>query len=65
MSETKRYFFSKDDDGHSYMIPVELRQEWLELREDDEAWAKPEWDKFEDCRIDSYTHYSFENPKEL
>lgn len=62
--ETKRFFFDQDDDGHEYMIPVEWREEWNTLVEEGEGWAKPEWAKFENCRCESISSITFENPKE-
>lgn len=46
------YFFDRDDSSHWYMIPVELREEWIALNkldpDDEENWDA--FDKFEDYR---------------
>lgn len=46
MSE-ERFYFSRDNSCHWYLVPVERREEferWASLDEDDEAgWDPPEW----------------------
>ncbi len=60
-----RYFFDTDGDGHWYQIPVGLRDEWNRLSSDDDAWELPEWQKFEDCRLNGgISSITFENPIE-
>jgi hypothetical protein len=59
----QRYFFDQDDCSHWYMIPEEWRDEWIYLNELPEGWDHPEWQKFEDCRLDGGINYiTFENP---
>jgi len=61
--EEDRYFFDSDDDGHNYLLPVELRDEWDVLRNEPNSWELPGWQKFEDRRIDGISEYTFTNPK--
>ena len=49
MSETKqktRYQFKKDDDGHSYVVPVTMADEFDRLLE--EATGSDDYDEFND-----------------
>jgi hypothetical protein len=64
--ENKRYFFDQDESSHWYLIPEEWRDEWEKLNDEEveNAWELDEWQKYEDCRIDGITDYSFENPIE-
>jgi len=69
-----RFFFDSDDDGHWYIVPVELKSVFYDLMEKSES-SKPgsdEWndacdqinEKFGEHRIDGWpSNYSFENPK--
>lgn len=65
-AEPVRMCFVKDDDGHTYLIPVDQRKAF-------EVWmeAGPYWDgyygpEFDDARIGgSATHYSFLDPQEI
>ena len=60
----QRYVFVSDDDGHNYMIPVELRGLFNTQVELD--WDDPENkfdDLFEEYRIDSVSGITFTNPK--
>jgi hypothetical protein len=61
----KRFFLSSDNDGHWYLVPVEILPEWdrwCNLDADDEAsWTPPEGAQ----RIGgSPSRVSFENPIE-
>jgi hypothetical protein len=42
-----RYFLSRDDSGHWYLVPADRRADWepwANLDEDDEAsWTPPGW----------------------
>ena len=44
---SKRYFLSRDNDSHWYVIPVAKQQEWdafLDIDpEDERAWDMPFW----------------------
>lgn len=57
-----KYFVSKDNDCHNYLIPLENRDQWedfLELPEDDEeSWSTPSWAYGFDGEF-----LSFENPE--
>lgn len=59
-----RFRFMSDDDGHWYLIPVELEKEFTELLD------SGEYDKFNDKFYENYSigcHpncFTFENPKE-
>lgn len=64
IKEEKRYVFACDDDGHNYMIPVEMKGLFNEQVELD--WDDPEnmFDAlFEEDRVDSISEYTFTNPK--
>lgn len=39
-----KFFFSKDDSCHWYMIPVELRNRWKQLNTDEDGKG---WDTFD------------------
>jgi hypothetical protein len=58
-----KYRFVKDDDGHSYLIPAELTQEFYrELFRDIFDVAYKFDVMFDKYRCDSITNYTFENP---
>lgn len=63
----QRYSFLKDNDGHLYLVPVELKQEFNNLlkkaeKNDDHDEFN---DKFEKCRCGSHlSTYTFTNPTE-
>ena len=42
-----RVYPTTDNDGHWYVIPYELKDEFYELLEDDESIYDGRWDKFE------------------
>lgn len=62
-----KYCFKTDGDCHWYMIPEELSKSfeavYIECLEIDE-WSEFEY-KFNEYRIDSPMHYTFENPEEI
>ena len=62
-SEEKRFCLMKDDDGHDYLVPWELRDRFNELVEDEDNWeafaeefadmetgVHPSWISFTDPR---------------
>lgn len=62
-----KYCFRRDDDGHWYLIPVERSKLFSELLEsglenDDYCDFCNEFDEY---RIDSPQHFTFENPEEV
>lgn len=60
---SKRYCFERDDSGHDYLIPAELKEEFNRLLyEEEDEFAFIE--KFDDMRIGcSPSLYSFEKPE--
>jgi hypothetical protein len=64
----KRFCFVSDNDSHSYIIPLEMRQEFSDLLEDSEK--QDDYDLF-NIRFDKYrcnmhpNWYSFTDPKEI
>ena len=61
LEQEERFFFSSDNEGHNYLLPLEYKDEFYELLEEEE-YDTPEWQKFEDRRIDGIEGYSFTNP---
>lgn len=45
MGLTERYHLSQDNDGHWFVVPVSMREEWLAWldipSEDERAWTAP------------------------
>jgi hypothetical protein len=79
MAMAERFRFTKDDDGHTYLIPADKEEAfdaWLEHQQ--KLWGESHTDEefkkldaeyqgedFNDYRVDgSVTHYTFENPQE-
>lgn len=65
-AEPTRMCFVKDDDGHTYLIPVDQREDfeiWMEAGPYWDGYEGPEFDKA--CIGGSATHYSFIDPKEI
>lgn len=57
-----KYRFVKDDDGHNYLIPAELTQEFYDelcTEDENEFSFLLMFDKY---RCDSISNYTFENP---
>ena len=71
MSE-QRFYFTKDDSGHDYLVPLELKEDWRKMFEDCykdrtgmnyDAIEKFE-EKFGAMRIgESISRYSFTDPR--
>lgn len=60
----QRYKFTTDDDGHKYLIPVELYSLFVQLLENGEADYYCEFNnKFDEYRVDGVYHYTFEKPE--
>lgn len=59
-----RYKFARDDDGHWFLIPVELNAEFYRLLEqgEDDLWAEFN-NKFEEYTSNNPCSYTFENPE--
>ena len=62
-----RYFFSRDSDSHWYMIPLELKDKWLEMTLNDIDWddydKQEEFERlFGEYRTGGGINFSFENP---
>lgn len=60
-----RYCFKRDDDGHNYLIPVEMSGDF----ENDLLFGELDYyaefnNKYEEYLINSFTDWTFENPKE-
>ena len=73
MDEKQRFCFARDDDGHDYLIPLELRTEFKDEMErrlnlpwggnDYRAASNSFEEKFGEMRIgESLTNYSFIDP---
>lgn len=64
MDNETRFFFSKDNDGHLYAIPLSKRAEWfawLDLDQDDEAsWVCPRYAKMLGTHISGWSFTSLE-----
>lgn len=61
---TQRWCFKQDDDGHNFLIPVELSSKFSEMlvsaiNEEDYAEFNNAFDQYS---CDSFLNYSFENP---
>jgi len=58
-----RYKFSRDDDGHWYLIPEDMESTFNEmlLNGEDDYWAEFN-NTFEEYRSDSPTNYTFTDP---
>lgn len=59
-----RYNFARDNDGHWFLIPVELNAEFHRLLEEGEydLWAEFN-NKFEKYTSNNPCSYTFENPE--
>lgn len=61
---TQRWCFKRDDDGHNYLIPVELSSLFDELEQNGEEDGYAEFcNTFDQYICDSFLNYSFENPQ--
>ena len=66
-----KWFFGNDGDGHSYLIPFELRDKWIEMTmndfDDDDYDGIEKFEKiFGEHRLGGgIESYVFENPKEI
>ena len=61
---TQRWCFKQDDDGHNFLIPVELSSKFSEMlvsaiNEEDYAEFNNTFDQY---GCDSFLNFSFENP---
>lgn len=58
-----RYYIDRDEDGHWYLIPVELEVDWMRYLEMSEEWTSivplPEGIR----ELDSYTTLTFTDPE--
>lgn len=62
--KSRRFCFKKDDSGHDYLVPWELRDRFRELVEDEDAWEAFE-ETFGNMRINIHPSFiSFTDPKE-
>lgn len=63
----QRYRLTKDDDGHTYLVPAERAEEFGELC--DEAYANDDFTAFENkfgkYRIDGAHNLTFTDPRDL
>lgn len=60
----QRWCFKRDDDGHNYLIPVELSSLFDELLENGEEDGYAEFcNTFDQYGCDSFLNYSFEKPE--
>lgn len=59
-----KYCFRQDDDCHWFMIPSYKSTLFTELHDDDNKWMEF-CNEFDECRIDSPKHFTFENPEEV
>ena len=59
-----RYCFKNDGEGHNFLIPVDLSNDFDKSLEDGEAdWYADFNNRFEQYSCDSVCNWSFENPK--
>lgn len=62
--KTEWFVFTKDDDGHDYLIPSFMKDEFHRLEEDGWDDNFEEFiDKFDEYRINSYYQFEFQNPR--
>ena len=72
--DEKRFYFDSDDDGHDYLVPLEMRDLFREMLEDcfGHTWGDDDYyasqnrfeEKFGKMRIGMSTRfYSFTNPE--
>lgn len=62
----QRWRFASDEDGHHYLIPVELKEEfdeWLENVYGGKNWKGTDFNSYI-CSIHT-DNYSFTNPEEI
>lgn len=61
---TQRWCFKQDDDGHNFLIPVELSSKFSEMLVSaiDEGDYAEFNNMFDEYVCDSFLNYSFENP---
>lgn len=59
---TQRWCFKQDDDGHNFLIPVELSSLFNELVERQDDYYTEFNNTFDQHSCDSFLNYSFENP---
>ena len=60
---TQRWCFKQDDDGHNFLIPVELSSLFDKLLENGEEDGYAEFcNTFDQYDCDSFLNFSFENP---
>lgn len=70
--EPQRFRFVKDDDGHDYLIPAELENQFNEWVAESDPWREPQDEEdvydgpsFDEYRTDmSPNNYTFTDPKE-
>lgn len=72
----ERFYFDSDEDGHDYLVPLELRKEFQKTLEEcfGHTWGDDEYyaaqnrfeEKFGKYRIGkAISRYSFTNPEEI
>lgn len=62
---TQRYCFKRDDDGHNYMIPVDIADLFTNLLINGEEDYYAEFNStFMEYSCGGFTDFSFENPQE-
>jgi len=59
-----RFCFEKDDDGHDYLIPWELRDRFNKLVEDEDNWEEFTKEFGDMCIGKNPSHISFTDPRE-
>ena len=62
-AKAQRYVFTKDDDGHDFMIPVELESEFKSWLKEDAESEDFDPDKYSEYAIDGH-RYSFTDPRQ-
>lgn len=60
---TQRWCFKQDDDGHNFLIPVELSSLFNELVERQDDYYAEFNNTFDQYGCDSFLNYSFERPE--
>lgn len=56
--EYQRVYIAKDNDGHNYVIPYEMKDEFEVLLEKSGYESCPEWEQFEAEFIEKFEQYS-------
>lgn len=53
----QRVYITQDNDGHDYVIPYEMREEFSNLLEKSEYGNNDKWDEYEEEFIDKFEKY--------